>query len=186
MRKLLSLVFLAGIALPSYAYRSVPVHHKIKTKFRVTGSIMQTTAYCGGAKPPQAILDSLNTPKGIPFGKLFIRPGKKNASRAVKTYIIKADENGNFCIHLPAGHYCLVEEWKAKRFKLPLNDADHRVDSSCYRNLYSTCDFTLDIINKNLAGIKFVFHRSCPNNQPCISYHGPLHPSKLHPSNQKK
>jgi len=174
MKRLLCAVILMSAALIISSWIGVTLKKKIKPKFLVSGSIMQTLSYCGGARPPQAILDSLNTPKGIPFGKLFIKSRNTNIKSLRIIDSILADSNGNFSIHLPPGDYCLVEEWKSRPFKLPLNDARHTVDSACFRNLYNTCDFKLRITNKNINHLKIVFHRACFYNQPCISYRGPL------------
>jgi hypothetical protein len=148
----------------------------VKTKFQVSGSIMQTVSYCGGAQPSQEILDSCNTPKGIPFEKLFVKRGLQNGENSTIVDTILANAAGNFSIDLPAGNYCLVEEWKSKSYQLPLKSKDQTIDSACYKNLYNTCDFQLSVTNKNIENIKILFHRKCVFNQPCISYHGPLPP----------
>jgi hypothetical protein len=152
----------------------IAANKKIKHKFLVSGSIMQTLSYCGGAAPTRKILDSYNTPKGIPFGKLFIKSGLMNIEGAPILHEITADSNGNFSIRLPAGNYCLLEEWKSKPFKLPLNNVNQTVDSACFRNLYNAPDFNLKVTNKNIHHMQFIFHRACSNNQPCVSYQGPL------------
>ena len=156
------------------SWMCVTTKQKLKTTFQVTGSIMQTVSYCGGAQPTQAMLDSFNTPKGIAFGKLFVKLGGMNKEEVKIIDSIVADANGNFSIYLPAGNYCLVEEWKSKPFILPLNNANQTVDSICYKKLYNTCDFELRIASKNINNVKVVFHRTCFFNKPCISYHGPL------------
>ncbi|SHN23137.1 hypothetical protein [Mucilaginibacter sp. OK098] len=174
MRKFLYLIFLISAAFIISSWMGIAVNKKIKHKFLVTGSIMQTVSYCSGARPAQKILDSCNTPKGISFGKLFIKSGVMNIEGAPVIHEIKADSNGNFSTYLPAGNYCLLEEWKTKPFKLPLNNVNQTVDSACFRNLYNAADFNLKITNKSIHHMKFVFHRTCPYNQPCVSYRGSL------------
>jgi hypothetical protein len=149
---------------------------KGKIKFHVAGSIMQTASYCGGAQPSQEILDSFNTPRGIPFEKLFIKEGLTNGESSNIVDTVIANANGNFSIDLPRGNYCFVEEWKSGAFKLPLKSKDQTIDSSCYKNLYNTCDFQLNIENKDVENIKIIFHRKCSFNQPCIPFHGSLPP----------
>jgi hypothetical protein len=181
MRNILPAIFLVGATLVISSWIYTSANRKGKQRFLVTGSIMETVSYCGGAQPTQRILDSLNKPKGIPFGKLFVKQGLKNIEGAKIIRRITADANGNFSVYLPAGKYCLVEEWKSKPFKLPLKDAKHTIDSSCYRNLYNTGDFTLEIKNKAIHHARFVFHRTCSYNQPCITFHGNLPPAQLPP-----
>jgi|SRR6185312_10749185 len=175
MQKLLCAIILAGAAFISSSWIGTANQHR-RQKFVVSGTIMQTVSYCGGAAPPQQILDSTNTPKPIPYGKLFVRSGKTNAEGKPVIETIKADENGNFSVRLPAGNYCLVEEWKSRPFKLPANNENQTVDSACFRNLYNTCDYELHVTHKNISGLRIIFHRGCPYNQPCISYRGPLPP----------
>lgn len=174
MKKSLYSIFLASAAFVIFSWTCIASNKKIKHKLLVAGSIMQTVSYCGGASPSQKILDSCNTPKGIPFGKLFIKSGLTNIEGAPIIHEIKADSNGNFSIYLAAGNYCLLEEWKSKPFKLPLNSTNETVDSACFRKLYHAADFNLKVSNKSIRHIKFIFHRTCPYNQPCISYHRPL------------
>jgi len=164
----------ATLTLASWMY-AVP-NHKTKPRLWISGTIMQTTSYCGGAQPTKAIMDSANTPKKIPFAKLFVKAGESNREDARVIEKIEADSNGNFSIYLPKGNYCLVEEWKTKPFKLPANDASKTADPACYRNLYNTADFKLTVAIKSIRNLKLTFHRACPNNQPCVAFKGPLHP----------
>jgi hypothetical protein len=176
MRKLSSTILLLMIACSVSSLMCTTSKQNVKTKFQVSGSIMQTVSYCGGAQPSKEILDSCNTPRGVPFGKLFVKEGSKNGESSKIVDTIVANANGNFSISLPAGDYCLVEEWKSKPYKLPLKTKDQTVDSACYKNLYNTCDFQLNITNKDVENIKILFHRKCLFNQPCVSFHGPLPP----------
>jgi len=176
MIKLFCAILLTGITFISSSWVHTGLNSKNSRKFLVTGSIMQTTSYCGGAQPTQKILDSFNTPKGIPFGKLFVKSGAKNIEGAPVIERINADANGNFSVYLPEGKYCFVEEWKIKPFKLPLNNVNHKVDSTCFRNLYDSPDFSLNITNKNIHHLEIILHRTCPDKQPCVSFHGALHP----------
>src|ERR1700733_9194781 len=139
MRKLLYPILLVGAALLISSWMCWTANQKPLPKFHVSGAIMQTTSYCGGAPPGRKIMDSFIKTKGIPFGKLFVKAGLANAEYAPVMDTIRADANGNFSIYLPAGNYCLLEEWKAKPFKLPLNTANQKVDSACFRNLYNAC-----------------------------------------------
>ncbi len=176
MRKFSFLIFILCASLCITSWMGTAKKKKGKKTFTVTGTIMQTTSYCGGAQPSPDMLARCNTPMGIPNGKLFVKKGTMNKERASLIDSIRADANGKFSIQLPAGNYCLVEDWKAKPFDLPLNNEFQTVDSICYRNMYDACDYELNITDKNIDSVKIVFHRSCFYNRPCISYHGPLPP----------
>ena len=174
MRQLVDAIFLLSAALIIFSCITRAASPKAEPKFLVSGSIKQTISYCGGGPPPQKILNSFNTPKGIAFGKLFVKKGIINSEGTPVIDTIKADAKGNFSIYLPAGNYCLVEEWKSKPFKLPSNNVNQSVDSACFRSLYNSPDFTLNIHDKGINDVNIVFHRTCPYNQPCIAYRGPL------------
>jgi len=176
MKKFALFIFLLSLSLCISSWVCSPKKKKEKQKFQVTGSIMETKSYCGGAQPSPEIMANLNKPSPIPFAKLFVKKGTENKEKAEVIEIITADSIGNFSISLPAGNYCVVEEWKTKKFELPENTEFQTVDSACYRNLYNNCDYQLLITDKNIDNIKIVFHRNCPWGQPCISYHGPLPP----------
>src|SRR5664279_3153585 len=176
MRKLSSTILLLMITCSVSSLMCATSKQHVKIKFQVSGSIMQTISYCGGAQPTKSMLDSFNTPRVIPFGRLFVKEGLTNgeSSKIIDTIISKAD--GTFSIDLPPGNYCLVGEWKSMSYKLPLKNKDQTIDSTCYKNLYNTCDFQVSVTNKNIENIKIIFHRKCVFNQPCVSYHGPLPP----------
>ncbi len=176
MKKFLHLIFLLCIILAVSAWKYKPKLHKASRKFTVSGTIMQTVSYCGGAAPSRQIQDSSNTPHAIPYAKLFVKSGSSNKQDGRIIQTINADQEGNFKISLPAGKYCMLEEWKAGTFKLPSNDNNHKVDSACYRDLYNSCDFEILVAHKNIHQLKIVFHRTCSYNQPCVSYRGPLPP----------
>jgi len=169
-------IFLLSISLCISSWMCSPKKKKEKQKFQVTGSIMEMRTYCGGAQPSPEMMESINKPAPIPFGKVFVKKGTENKEKSEVIATIVADSIGNFSISLPAGTYCLVEEWKTKKFVLPENNEFQTVDSTCYRNLYNTGDYQLTISDKNIDGVKVIYHRHCPWGQPCISYHGPLPP----------
>src|SRR5258708_9979056 len=72
-------------------------------------------------------------------------PGLMNKESAMIIDTIHADATGDFSIDLPAGNYCLVEEWKSKPFNLPLKKADQTTDSACLRNLYRSEEHTSEL-----------------------------------------
>jgi hypothetical protein len=173
-------IFLLSISLCISSWICTPRKKKVKPKYTVTGSIMETRSYCGGAEPSPELLAICNTPHGISMGKLYVKKGSFNKERADILDSICADKNGNFSINLPSGTYCLVEDWKAIPFDLPLNSEIQTVDSLCYRNSYDACDYQLTVSDKNIDSVKVVFHRTCAWNKPCIQYHGPLPPAAEH------
>lgn len=176
MQKLSFLKLPVAFSLCFSSLMCVTIKQKAVTKFKITGFVMQTESYCGGAPLTRKILDSFNTPRAIPFKKLFIKVGITNKEETTFIDSVISDENGKFSADLPKGNYCVVEEWKSKPFQLPLKKENETLDSACFQNLYNSCDYQLNISDKNIDNIKIIFHRPCFYNQPCISYHGPLPP----------
>lgn len=64
------------------------------------GTIQRTESYCGGARPPEALLQELATPK--PFASDTLRV--KNTENGAE-YLIATDEHGHYEVELPAGNY---------------------------------------------------------------------------------
>lgn len=175
MRKLLYACLLLCTAVIFTSWSRLP-RHTGKRKYLVSGSVMQIISYCGGAQPPQQVLDSMNKPKGMAFARLFLKLGEDNREHVREVHRIIADTNGNFSIYLPAGHYCFVEGWKAKPIKLSLNQ---NIDSACMKELYNSCDYKLEVTNKNIRHLQIIFHRPCAYNQPCVIKKRSLPPTKL-------
>ena len=179
MKKIITFLFVLAITLFISCF-SKRNSKKPETQFTITGRLMETRDYCGGAVPTPELLAICNTPAGISMGKLFIKKGNFNKGKSPVIDSIVADKEGKFSIQLPAGTYCLVEDWKAKPFLLPENDEMQTVDSACYKNLYDACDYQLTVTDKNIDSVKIIFHRTCAWKKPCIEYHGPL-PPVAHP-----
>lgn len=172
----LSFIIPLAISLCLSSLMCATTKQRAVAKFKISGVVMQTMSYCGGAPPTREVLDSFNTPKAMPFKKLFIKPGISNKEETPFIDSIITDENGRFSLDLPEGNYCVVEEWKSRHFQLPLKNEQETVDSACFRNLYNSCDYQVKVSEKNIDNIKIIFHRPCVYNQPCRSYHGPLPP----------
>ncbi len=144
-------------------------------KFTVTGQLLETQSYCGGAAPTPDIIERGRTPHPVPNKKYYVKKGNGNGNGKVIDSIV-SDGAGNFRIDLEAGTYCLVEHWKKMPYVVPSNSKYVTYDTACYRKLYSTCDYVLEV-SKNLDKVTIVSHRSCAWNQPCRQYDGPLPPS---------
>jgi hypothetical protein len=178
MQKLSFLIMPLTISLCFSSLMCATTKQKTVGKFKITGVVMQTMSYCGGAQPTRQILDSFNTPRALPFKKLFIKVGKSNKEGTSFIDSVISDGNGRFSVDLQRGNYCVVEEWKSKPFQLPLKKENETLDSVCFRNLYDSCDYQFTVSDKNIENIKIIFHSPCFYNQPCRSYHGALPPQQ--------
>ena len=118
----------------------------------LTGLIESTSSYCGGAAPPQSLLDRLATPQAFINDQLvFMEKSTK------KAYPFKTDATGHYTVSLPAGNYELHPE------KRP-NPQNYGYDTNCEAWL-STVFAECSLSKKPLAQSKnFVINLPC---DPC-------------------
>lgn len=144
------------------------------TDFTISGAVLETSDYCGGAAPSP---DQLHpTPLGKQGVKLYIRPGKTNNWKTGLVDSIVSGLNGVFSISLPPGDYCIVEASKKGMPVVPENNPFSQWDSACYMENYQQCDYSLNV-SGNMENVKIVLTRHCLWTTPCMSYNGPLPPS---------
>jgi hypothetical protein len=145
-----------------------------KKKFMVSGSITQTSSYCGGAAPPQDMLDRLAMPQSFPNCTFYIRKSKSN-SFLIPTQKVTTDSNGNLKINLAPGNYCLILE---NKLKYPNTDAlagQFNIDQKCLKAEWNKCEYSIVVVNKNIS-FTYNVHRRCAWDQPCMQYFGPMPP----------
>ncbi len=73
----------------------------------VSGTIIKTASYCGGAAPTDEILAELATPAPY-IGTLYLKQGTINDPLEPALATITTDENGDFSIVLAEGDYIIV------------------------------------------------------------------------------
>jgi hypothetical protein len=71
------------------------------------GTISYTESYCGGARPPEELLQQLATPK--PFASDTLRV--KNVETGTE-YLVVTDEHGHYEMELPAGNYVVHPKFR--------------------------------------------------------------------------
>ncbi len=151
---------------------------KAKTAGRrtVSGKVVQTSNYCGGANPSEEILEFLRKEKSFPNKEVFVRAGSVNAIKQTILQKFTSDAEGNFKILLPPGDYCFIDDSKKGIWKVPdftkenqnLAPSEHyRLTSEeCLKQWWQTCDKTLKVEKQNLKAIVIKYHRGC--NPPCV------------------
>jgi hypothetical protein len=147
--------------------------------FEVSGYLMATSSYCGGAAPSQEILNAYYTPHGWQGQTLIVRrgavnqPGKPLVQRAV------TDAEGKFVFHLPAGQYCIaLSEKELPRRAAFYNIVNQPVDKACDDRWLQTCELTFEVVDKGIDSLKISIHQACfvSSHSPCVHYSGPLPP----------
>jgi hypothetical protein len=148
-------------------------------KYSVKGTATQTSDYCSGAYMPEREKE-LQTPKPLSGKKIFIKQGSANSNKRKVTKETETDSLGNFEINLPAGTYCIVEEYKTKPLVIPKSNENINFDIECIKREWKKADYVLHIVNENVMGIKINYVHHCPWSQPCSQYTGPLPASVAH------
>lgn len=145
--------------------------------YAVSGIVMATHDYCGGAKPPDETLEKLKTPVPLSSKKLYLKKSRTNARSYKVAASFTSDSSGHFKVQLTPGVYCIVEEYKSKPFILPANDKFSTWDEDCLREEYAKCNFELTVRDHDVKDISLVFHIPCSWAKPCLQYRGPLPPA---------
>ncbi len=166
-------------ALPGDArsLRSPLAGKKPTRRWKVSGKVMQTSEYCGGAQPPEEILEALLKEKPFPNKRLFVRAGTVNKIARPILQSFTTNAEGHFEISLPSGDYCVFEEGKKDQLKipdfskenekLPPAEAYRLTSEECLRTWWHTCDKTLRVKGQSLKGVIIRFHQRC--NPPCVT-----------------
>lgn len=138
--------------------------------YEVSGTVMILQAYCGGVQP-------IEDPKPYPVKGTMLYVRYDNASRPHHIVdSIVTDSLGQFKIKLKHGKYCLVEKWKTEPFAVPADTKYEKWDSACYRTVYKTCDYVLDVKSK-IKEVSIQLNRPCAWTRPCCRYSGPKPPA---------
>ncbi len=150
---------------------SEPPAGRATGKRAVSGKVVETSDYCGGAAPTEEVLAALRQEKPFPNKELFVRVGMVNETSRPILQKFVSDAQGNFKISLLPGDYCVVEGDKKDRLKMSESAKGSRKEAAsqaaCLEQWYRTCDKALKVGKQNLRGVAIKFHRAC--NPPCAT-----------------
>ena len=178
----------AGVIFAVFCMSTLQVQNNIKPKLKkikVSGTVTQTSSYCGGARPSNEMLASLTEPKPFAHKKLFIKRGKTNDMSKAAVAEVTTDSLGNFSIALPMGDYCIVDEMKSSKKNYDDILAKYgketqyysAVDAACLKEWFSKPDAVFTVGKEQVKNISVSYHHPCSwNGIPCVQYHGPLPP----------
>lgn len=148
-------------------------------EYTVSGNVMLTRSYCGGAAPSQEMLDNLRIP--IPFEglKVHARQGTANDLKKPLLRTTTTDANGNYSFQLPAGEYCIIYDERAKLPDTKNFEASHLIyDQECFVEWVKACDATVKVTDANVSAPSFTLRQPCMKSyySNCIRYQGPYPP----------
>ncbi len=154
-------------------------------KMQVSGKVMQTSSYCGGAEISPEEQAALSKPKPLAGKKFFVRKGNKNNLKEPVVATFVTDSSGAFMFYLPPGEYSIVDERKydkkyvaniAKQYKKGSENYD-AADLNCLKNWVNTPDMVFTVTGDGAKKIEVIYNRPCEwNTAPCINYRGPMPP----------
>lgn len=131
-------------------------------KMTISGQVIVTEDYCGGAAPPDELVENLRKPHPYANAELFIRStAKVKGSTTIGK--IRTSENGKFSIDLPVGKYAVVTNSKLSILGLSLTNPEAKM-SSCTEWLEKP-DFILEVATDAKNVNIYKFHVSC---NPCL------------------
>ena len=149
----------------------------------VKGIVNQTNSYCGGARPPDDLLEELAKPKPLTNYKLYIKKNTPSIIDAIIMDSVVTDKNGRFNIRLKKGNYVFIDSNYKDRnqfnqlVKFILDDQENysQLDSNCLLNRFNLPLMTFKINQRTHILKPIIIHRNCDYNKiPCVNYKGPL------------
>lgn len=171
--KFILLFFLAGIYIQCAHGQS---RKKSSSLVKVKGTVTSTNSYCGGAQPPEELLQDLKSPKPMSGKVILVKMGKVNSEKCKVVKKLITNDKGEFEVMLKKGRdYIFIEEWKGMPYKLPKNTEWIKWDAECYKKSYQTPDYVLHKANRT-STIPMNFHIRCSFDPYCGQYSGPLPP----------
>lgn len=144
----------------------------------------KTSSYCGGAKPPDELLDELREPKVYPKAKLFIRKGSKNEFQNPYFKKVETDSAGKVSISLPKGVYAVVFDNKSdvdvynELIKTVESSSSYdTLDIKCLDRYFTKPDGIITVTD-SIQTVTINRHFPCEwQSVPCARYTGSLPPT---------
>ncbi len=157
------------------------VNEKIEVRFHLT----ETEAYCGGAKPPQELLDELNTPKAMANTSIFLRNDTVNNIEDSIDYTFTSNQEGWINAKLPAGQYSVVfadkKDRKTYEDMLEQYKTSTRlykaIDTDCLQSYFRQPEKVIHVTEKGENKYEIKNRKHCKRSVPCATYIGPVPPS---------
>lgn len=157
-----------------------PVSKQAEEKL-VSGTILQTEAYCGGAAPSQQMLDELRMPKPLAGKTIYLKRGQENDPEAPVVASATSDQRGEFSLSLASGWYVVVDESKKDKASYNYMLANFAKESAQYSPVDRKCldqwigeaDLVFEVADTDLSGVNITFHKPCSwNSFPCVRFIG--------------
>jgi len=147
----------------------------------ITGTVLETQSYCGGAAPSEERLAQMRTPRPLAGKTIYVKAGSVNDTEAPVLAEVTSDERGEFSLSLEPGLYVLVDEKRVDRASydyMLTNFAEKSenydpVDKRCLDNWIAQANLVFEVRAVENEPISVTFNKPCTwNSFPCVTYIG--------------
>jgi hypothetical protein len=179
MKSFLSLTALCAILCFGCSVKLIESKNETSPSFHVSGKVNQTFSYCGGANPPEFLLEELAMPKPIPSMLFYVIEGNINSNHRKIIKKFMTDSNGMFDFELPVGKYSIILQEQTKELNMQiLNTKTQKADEDCLKEWWQKPYYSFEIRNQNISNLEFLFVNRCfiDGFIPCITYTGQMPP----------
>ncbi len=153
---------------------------KTNQLYTVSGTVMQTSHYCGGAKPSEEMLKSFETPGPYISKVLYLKAGKTNSNNERVIVKFTSDSLGRFSFQIKPGTYCILQEEQVKTFsqKDYVSSSTFAYDLACIKAWWKKPLKVITVKDSPVKNLRFDFTKACfiQSDMPCITYTGPMPP----------
>jgi hypothetical protein len=150
-------------------------------KLNVTGTVMRQGVWCKGVEPDPEEWKAVTTPKPWANKKLFVKKGKVNDFAVPVLMEFTTDKDGKFTLDLPAGDYCIVDEFKVKKGNYKMlrsqfsksKDTDEAAVKECLDIYFKTPDLVFTVTANGKNELELLYKDRCGwEGPPCSPYPG--------------
>ena len=147
----------------------------------VRGKIEFSESYCGGAPPPEEMVQELEKKKPLVGYKLYIRAGRTNDIKAPIIDSFSTNEDGEFEFNLLPGEYILLSSNHITRDVFTKYQEEKFIkiaNMDCLENWWQNGMTKLILENQPIDNIYFHLKKNCflPLGIPCLKFNGPIPP----------
>jgi len=154
-----------------------------KSPFMIEINVYQTSAYCGGARPSEAITVETQKAKPFPNQMIYVKKGSKNMLSEAIIDSANTNTKGIARFKLLPGTYNLVRKeradssyYKSIIYKHSKESKDYSaIDTLCLNSWISEPDLTFTVTDQTMIQFDLLIHHECWwNSLPCVRYKGPV------------
>lgn len=151
------------------------------SKYKVSGTLTQSSNYCGGAAPSPEQVAWYSTARPH-RAVIYLKEAAESHWGQPILDSVTTDENGYFEFWLEPGEYTLLtanqNDQNYLNSVLSCGNQYVLVDEECVRNWFAKGLFQVSVSNEFVENLNYNFYNACfvPYAIPCLQYSGPYPP----------